>query len=261
MTARIVLLIGLIISGLSLGALLIIREYRAPIHSLKVESSGISDTRSYALEPILYVDMHADGTLYIIQEEGKPTLRIDADKALMPYLEFTITNSTLKVTRKSPKNTEFLVKPAEYYLFVPDIASISARGVAHIISHNTLEVDSLDVNCRGNAAIELTVKVKQLDIQSHGAGTITLSGSATEQYIQLYGATRYDAFSLNTKISSIDASGAFIAYIWATEQLLGTISGAGKVILQGDPEISVTKQGAADIKKISKKSATAQIGE
>ena len=259
MTARTILI--LIIGGLSLGALLIVHEHRAPIPTTKVELSHILDSRSYALEPILHIDMQSEGTLYIVQEEGEPTLRIDADKALMPYLEFTATNSTLKLTRLFPKNTEFSVDAPEYYLFVPDIASISARGIAHIISHNTLQVNSLDVNCRGSATIELAIKVKQLDIQSHGAGAITLSGSATEQYIQLYGTTRYDAFSLNTQISSIDASGAFIAYIWATEQLLGTISGAGKVILQGDPEVSVKKQGTAEIKKITTKSTPPKINQ
>ncbi|MGE0010462.1 MAG: head GIN domain-containing protein [Candidatus Babeliales bacterium] len=241
--------VAIICFGLFLGALYMLYERRAPFQTKPLTASNIICSTLYTPDKILYIDMHDEGILYVHQEEGSPTLHVEADQVLLPFIDITLHNATATLRLKQGNYSLDKIPKPQFYLVTSDIAAITLSGHAQIITKNTLQVDSLDINAQGNSNITATINTKELDVQSYGASTVKLSGTALEQHLELHGASRYEAQNLTSLECSIHASGASTAYINAKDKLYGLITNSSIVTHYGTSQIEVTQNNDAQILK------------
>lgn len=242
---------ALITFGISLGALYLFYDHRVPVPLPQLKASGIIASYLYTPEELLYIDIHDEGTIYLYQQDGPPTVRVEADTALLPFIDIQCKEKRVTIhLRKSDSLPKELPLPL-YYIVAPDIASLTLHGNAKLEAREGIKVDSLDINIRGNGNIIAIIDTKELDIQCHGNSELHLSGTAHEQYLDLHGSSRYNAQDLTSEECSIRSSGGAIAYLGITKTIKGILSGSSKVNFFGNPEFFVTKNDLSELKKSS----------
>lgn len=232
---------------LTLGALAVYYSKAPDIKPFFVEPSGILITKLYTAQEILSADIDGDITVYITQEEGPASLRIEADSRILPYIDISIIDKQLIVRINTGSTTVLSGICTTLYLFVADFACLTAHGNSRIMVENELTVDSLDLNTRGNACIRACIHTKQLDVESHGSSKICLKGTTFEQYLDLSGSSRYEAFDLKSQECSIIASGASIAQLCVAVLLHGMLNGSSAVTFLGNPKNIIQKNGNAQL--------------
>lgn len=241
--------------GLSLGALYMLYEHRAPIKKQPLEATGILRSFHYTPDEILYLHIRADCQIYLYQKEGAPTIALEADQAIADSIEVVIAQKAVTIREKMDTYADLHEIPVPTILIVlPDIAAISMHGKAQVIGKTALIIDSLDITMQGNSILQAEIHAKQLDIEAHGSSSLHLSGRVEEQQVRLAHMAKYMAPGLITQNCSIHTSDQSIAYINAQQQLNATLKNTSSVTFLGEPYVFLTKDDHAQLKKYKKNS-------
>ena len=86
-------------------------------------------------------------------------------------------------------------------------------------------------------------------LEADGATRATLSGNVNAVSASVNGAGKLDADALATRAMELEINGAGRANVNVADALKVTISGAGKVIYTGDPQVSREINGAGSVRK------------
>lgn len=240
-----------IIFGISLGALYLMLDHKAPLYLTPPKSAGITSSSIYTPDELLYIDIYDEGTTYLYQQDGAPTVRIEADASLLPYIDIQCKEKRVTIHQKKSESFPKALTSPLYFIVTPDIASLSVHGNAKLEAPDGIKVDSLDINIRGNGQITAIIDTKELDIQCSGNSQLYLSGIADELYLDLHGSSRLEGQELKSRKCSIRSSGASIAHINITKTIKGTLSGSSNVMFLGNPDVFVTKNDLSELKKTS----------
>jgi hypothetical protein len=172
------------------------------------------------------VELRGVGNLSI-EQTGRESLTIEAEKDVMPKLTTRVLNGRLIISPEP--NTIHTTKPIGYKLTVKDLS--------------TLEV-------LGSANVEATgIKTDRLTVTISGAGNVRMGGKADEQEIDISGSGTYLAENLESREVRIDVAGAGSAIVNVSEALDAEISGVGSVEYIGDPTVKQEVIGAGRVSK------------
>ena len=173
-----------------------------------------------------FANLDVGGAFEIEWESGSPALRITIDENLLPYIENSVSDDTLRL------HTREHVWPT--------------HGIKVVISSPTR------TGGRTRGAVKLTVK--QLSgptfaLESKGASEISLDGKVDRLLVDMTGASQLAADGLQAKTAEISTTGAGDAEVAVTDTLKVVITGAGKVTYSGNPA-TINKQitGAGSIR-------------
>jgi hypothetical protein len=133
-------------------------------------------------------------------------------------------------------------------------------SMCDVKSTNQIISDKLEVNLKGAASdIDLDVNVKELVTTIEGAGDIKYKGTADSHSIVVKGAGDVNAYGLETKTTNVEIDGAGDAKLNATQNLTGTINGAGDITYLTEPtvkDIKVNGVGSYGLKSAGKTDAS-----
>lgn len=159
-----------------------------------------------------FANIDASGALVINWQNGAPTLRIQTDENLFPYIESEISGNTLRL------RTREQIRPT--------------RGITVSIASPTREA------ARIRGAVKFAANQlmgPKFALEGTGASTISLDGNIDQLLADLIGASDLKATALQTKTTEISIQGAGDAEVAVAEKLKVAIAGAGKVIYSGNP--------------------------
>ena len=176
---------------------------------------------------------HSNTYSVIIESEDNNTIEAKVKDGML-----SISNS------KKAENTKIIVNYQE-------LEGIIASGVSTITSTNVVNADEFYIKASGATKIKLKLNVDELESHSSGAAKITLSGSADSHTIKMSGASNIKAFDLETDRTDAKISGASMAYVNASDELFGNLSGVSQLKYTGDP----------DTKEINKEQTVTRIIE
>jgi hypothetical protein len=173
-----------------------------------------------------FASLDAGGAFEIQWESGSPALRITTDQNLLPYIENSVSDDTLRL------RTREHVWPT--------------HGIKVVISSPTR------TGGRIRGAVKLTAK--QLSgpifaLESKGASEVSLDGNIDRLLVDMTGASQLAADGLKATTAEISTTGAGDAEVAVTDTLKVVITGAGKVTYSGNPP-TIKKQitGAGSIR-------------
>jgi hypothetical protein len=136
-----------------------------------------------------------------------------------------------------------------YVLTVKTLKSIETSGAGSVHAEG-FSGDSLSIESSGATSITLTnLKLKRLDLDSSGASKVTLTGSVDEQHVELSGACKYEGRQLQSRVATLEISGAGKAEVRASESLKAEISGVGKIDYYGSPKVTQDISGIGRIRR------------
>ncbi len=157
-----------------------------------------------------------------------------------------VTDNSLNVKAKGIFKQDYKV-----YIKAKNINQFTASGVSKIISTNCINSDSLSLDASGASEMDLIVTSNKLDILLTGASQITISGNTKSLQSNLNGASTLKAYKLNSSNTSIKASGASSAKVFAFDKINANATGASSIKFMGDPkEVSAEASSSSSITKV-----------
>lgn len=193
--------------------------------TFRVRGSGIVATESYDVADFDGISAWGVGTV-IIERTGRERLTITGDDNVLPYLDVSVENHTLRLGPEP--NVDLSVRVELIFrVEVAELVRVDAAGAIGLEA--TLDHQpSLKLTMSGATAFEGTGRVDDLDVSVSGA-------------------TRFDGVALQTARTELDASGASIVTVWATDLLEGQASGVSSIRYLGNPIVDVTVSGLATV--------------
>jgi len=194
------------------------------------------------------------GKLNIIQGD-KESLNISGPDNLVPEISTSVSNGTLEIKNKENITVTSLSAKnmLTFTIVVKDLTSLLISGAGDV-QVETLTTSTMDLTLSGAGKVQMNqLTTDNLKVNLDGAGGLDLSGSATQATIEISGAGSVNASGLKIQNANITISGLGGSTLWVTDQLTGTISGAGSVSYYGSPQTSTNSSGLGQFKSLGNK--------
>jgi hypothetical protein len=194
------------------------------------------------------------GKVNIIQGD-KESLNISGPDNLVPEISTTVSNGTLFI--KNKENITFSPlgnnNPLTFTIVVKDLTSLAVSGAGDV-QIETLSTPSMDIDMSGAGRVSQNqITTDTLKVTLSGVGGIDITGQAPQTTITISGAGSVNGTDLQIKTADVTVSGLGGATLWVTDQLTGTISGAGTVSYYGSPQTSFKTTGVGQFKSLGSK--------
>jgi hypothetical protein len=186
-----------------------------------------------------------------ITQTGTPSVEVEADEEIMPYIRTEVVDGILRVgLKKCPEVCMNHVKVLHVYLTVADLKSLDLSGAVEISCKNQIAVDNVRVDMSGAVEADLNFAVTGLEMELSGACEIDLKGTGQNLNIQASGASELNAFDFAAKAVNVFASGANETNVHASGTLKVKVSGACDVRYKGTATVDVYSSGASSVRRV-----------
>jgi len=164
----------------------------------------------------------------LVERTGDEHVELTAEDNLLDYLEMEVRGGVL-------------------HLGVADGVSLAPRRE---IFYRVRSYEVLELDASRASSVDLEVgHVPTLWVTVSGASRVTPWGDADEQDVFVSGASRYDAFDLDSYEVRAEVSGASLVDVRVSDVLRGSVSGASRVRYIGWPEIRADVSGGSTVSR------------
>src|SRR5215210_7026208 len=198
----------------------------------------VTETREVSGFRAIEIDYPAQ---VFIKQGSQESLEIQAEDNILPRLKTQVRNGTLEISYKRENGKHVNpTKTVKIMIVVKDLTSVDFTSAGELTVEK-LKTDNLDVSLSGAGNLKLdSIQVNGLSVNLSGAGSMSASGVANNLDLNISGFGDFKGADLHGKIARVNISGAGSATVWADEDLMAGISGAGSIDYYGSA--SVTKQ-------------------
>lgn len=215
-------------------------------NSFEIKGTG---TPSQETRPVGYfseVVLTGLGSIQLEQGE-RPSLTVQADENLLPYLETKVEGDQLKLGIADGICIQQSDVGVTYFVTVKDLDLLYIIGAGDV-QLDRFEAETLNIQLDGSAHISMnTLNVGSVETRFNGTGTIELAGYADSQSVHLNGVGQYQAGDLISESTQIELNGTGNVEVWAVDDLQVEMNGVGTVSYFGNPELSTSTSGLAGI--------------
>ncbi len=211
----------------------------SPFFSLANKEWDDDEVRTYDVENFQRVVLEG-GYKVILEQSGKPGLRIKADEESFEYIDVDSDNGTLHVELKEKHfNFEGMI----LYIEFEQLESLKIEGGVKLETKGYLDLNDFYLSVEGGAKIEMEMKAEEVHLQGEGGVSYTFRGVARKMDVRLSGAGHLNANDFKTEEVAIDIEGVGGASVYATKYLKAQIEGVGKIRYRGNPQIDKNIEG------------------
>lgn len=211
---------------------------------------GNGNVRTEDRSPGSFKSVSSYGSFTVYVSSGTPSVKIEAEENLLPYIETYVDGSTLKVDTKD----NFWLRPGrEIKIFVssPDFESIHSYGSGDIIGQSKIiDSSSLKLGVSGSANIKMDVDAPDVDAEINGSGNIDLKGETKRFNGEIRGSGNVRAMDLKSEDATVKIYGSGDADIFASVRLDVHVAGSGDVNYKGNAQVSSSIAGSGRVKKV-----------
>lgn len=192
------------------------------------------------------IDASGGLTINLVKNDSK-TIIVTADENLMDNVETHVRAGTLHIdTKNISKSTQL-----EVLVNFQEIESFDLSGAVDVYCDGVIEQKHLTIDASGASEMELELNVESLSIDVSGASEMRFEGRAGEMVFEGSGASSLHAENLETKTTHVDISGAGDARVNASDELKASVSGAGSIRYNGNPEsLKTSVSGSGSVNRL-----------
>jgi hypothetical protein len=219
-----------------------------------ITPSNVTTSENRDVSGFNTIDFSTYGKINIMQGD-KESLNISGPDNLVPEISTTVNNGTLIIKTNeditiNPLNND---NPLVFTIVVQDLLGLKLSGAGDV-QIETLSTPSLNINMSGAGKItQNQITTDGLFITLSGVGGIDITGKATQATIDISGAGSVNAPDLQIQTANVTISGLGGATVWVTDQLTGSISGAGSVSYYGSPQANTNSSGLGKFNSLGSK--------
>ena len=167
--------------------------------------------------------IRSDGAFQLAIKNGSaPKLTIETDKNILPIIKTTVTNGQLEIYSDQSYTIDGRISVS---VSSPNINDISAAGSNHISAEDFAG--------------------GQLSIVLNGSSSAVLSGKVGSLTCVMGGANHLTARQLTADLANVTLNGSGDASVYARQQIVAQISGAGSITVYGNPRERNTQVNGA----------------
>ena len=207
----------------------------------------VTDVR--AIGELKGVEVVGQMNVYLLQGEAS-SVKIEADKNLLEYLEIDLKGGVLTISTKEGYN----LRPKaglKIYVTSPVFNTISVVGSGDVQSQTKLtNSNDIEIDISGSGNVLLDVDAPRINSEINGSGTVTFKGNTKNFQSDINGSGEVHAFELLSETAEINISGSGNIEVFASKLLDVEIAGSGDIQYKGDPVVKQSKAGSGDIRKV-----------
>lgn len=195
------------------------------------------------------------GEVFLIQGDSCD-LRIEGDPDLMEKVKACLDDEELKITYAADiadwtgLGWISVENRLRYYITVKELSQLKLGG-AGIIRAERLAGEHIKMDHTGIGLLTINdLQCRELAVNLGGLGEIRLEGEVQSQLVALSGGGSYHAVNLRSQEADITLTGAGSAKVWVETKLKASVSGAGNIIYQGDPQVEQSISGLGGVKPL-----------
>ncbi len=207
---------------------------------------GIAQSKqSRDITPFKGVDASGAANVYFTNSDTL-SLVLEGNSDELNYIETKVEDNVLYIKTKGTFRYPFKIK-----LTGNTLNFITISGAASFISSNDIKTDSLTLEASGAANVDLPVTARSVRATISGASDVTLWGNTQNLFANVSGASGLKAYKLNSLNTTVTASGASSAKVFASQKVNLNATGASTIKFKGEPkEVSAEGSSASQIIKI-----------
>lgn len=241
--------------------------------SMQTTVTGTGSPTSEERTAASFEKIDAEGAFTVIyKKSATPSIKIYAEQNLLPYIQTTVSGSTLTI---QPKNGYVPVASGNNTIVVrvssPKVCELSMLGTG-LLSADTIWGTSLATSLNGAGSIavryargtkltaelqgagtqEIGANVDELSCSLIGTGRFILSGKAKTLKHEIEGSGIVEGYPLTCNTSNAVILGSGICYLYVNNSLNVRINGSGKLLYKGSvpaTAVSVNVTGSGTVLK------------
>ncbi len=217
-----------------------------PSNNIISENRNVSGFTSIEFSSIGKVNITAGTT---------ESLSISGPDNLVAEITTTVNNGNLVIKNKENFTVTSLSSKdiLTYNIVVKQLSALTISGAGDV-QVGSLSSTGMALTMSGAGNVQMTqLTTDSLNVNLSGLGGLEVSGTAAQATFDLSGAGSISASDLQIKTANITISGLGSATLWVSDQLTGTISGAGSVSYYGSPTTNTKSTGLGQFKSLGSK--------
>lgn len=190
------------------------------------------------------------GDVDVIFESGTPSLRVEADENVLPYILTEMDNEWLEIGMKDNVNIHS-ENPMRVYITSPGLSYLTITGSGNFSAEKTISGNSpvvLDLTGSGNITMALSAPAVKAGIT--GSGNMKLTGEAKELNVKVTGSGDFKGIDLRAENVKANILGSGNVYVFVNASLDATIMGSGDVKYKGNASINKSISGSGSVNKV-----------
>jgi hypothetical protein len=174
----------------------------------------------------------------ILTNEKKHSVRVEAGKNLLPFIETSVEDGKLIIRNNNKCNFVRSYKvPVNVYVSTPILSSLSQLGSGNITCTNTLGAGYFYFYNYSGADAEINLDAPYSYLNNSGGGDVRITGKSNEFYCFSRSSGFIFAGDFKTSTTTLNATGTGDIFLNAENELKILRTGAGNIYYSGEPEI------------------------
>jgi len=192
----------------------------------------------------------SSGSFDVYVSSGSPSVKIEAEENLLPYIETYIDGDVLKVnTRKG-----YWLRPErsiKVFVSAPAFNKIQSNGSGNIISQSKItDPSKIELEVNGSADIKVDVDAPEVIAEVRGSGNMNLIGDTKSFRGEIVGSGDIRAFELKAEETTVKIVGSGDAEVYSSVKLNVNVAGSGDVRYKGGAQVDSHIAGSGGVKKL-----------
>jgi hypothetical protein len=187
------------------------------------------------------------GELDVLVEQGEHfEVVVSIDKNLLDRVETDVIGDTLRIrTRGQIAN---VLRGPHVRITMPTLSGGRVAGAGNLELYDFTDSESLDLSVSGSGDLRWQGEALEVVAAVSGAGDLVLEGETESLDLQVSGAGDARATDCVAQDARVSVSGAGDASVYVEGEIDAEVSGAGDLMVLGDPTFTRRKEsGAGDI--------------
>lgn len=185
-----------------------------------------------------FTKINASGASNIVYETAPATvLTIEGDENEIKNIETYVKNNTLYIKTKGNYTHPFKIK-----ILNAKLDGLDLSGASKFIASTEVKAESFSIKASDASSIDMPLNAKKVLSDIEGASSIKLSGNTNEFVADLSGSSDLKASGLKSLNTSVTASGASSARVFASQKIFTNSSGASRIKFDGNPKEILKKE-------------------
>ncbi|MCK9451890.1 MAG: DUF2807 domain-containing protein [Bacteroidales bacterium] len=186
--------------------------------------NGNVSTRTFETGEITSIKASGNFQVSVIQSDETGVF-VETDENLFEHITVKEENGVLTLSTLHVRSSTVL----KATVTTISLQSVEASGASSVSSPTSFKGDKISLKSSGSASLDFDVDVDELITSLSGAARLTLKGYAANHKASLSGAAKLFAGELKTEKTTVKASGASDAKVWAEDALYVDTSGVARV--------------------------------
>ncbi len=219
------------------------------VNGEKIKGNGNTSSETRSVSSADRIESMGSFNIEII-EGSTPSVRIEGESNLIPYIITENTDGLLRIRVKKGYNIQ-TSRPLKIYVTTPKLELVSLAGSGDVKGSSKFSgASELELNIAGSGNISLEVNTPEINADIAGSGDINLVGETRDLSIDIAGSGNFEGMNMKSENVNISIAGSGDVNVFADKKLDVDIAGMGDINYKGNAVVTKSIAGSGKINKV-----------